>query len=52
MKATIVLGIFSAVVTSAGLAAEHGVRLVEPAAMLLSGAALLALASAVRRYVP
>ena len=52
MKATVVLGILSAAMRSAGLAAEHTVRLVEPAALLLSGAMLLALASAARRFVP
>lgn len=52
MTATIVLGIFSAVVASAGLAPEYTARLMEPATLLLSGAMLLALASAVRRYAP
>jgi hypothetical protein len=52
MKATIVLGTFVTAATGAGMAAEHASLLVEPVVLLLSGAALIALASAVRRYVP
>ncbi len=51
MKATIVLGSFVTAVT-AGLAAEHASLVIEPVVLLLSGAALIGLASAVRRYVP
>jgi hypothetical protein len=52
MKATIVLGSFVTAVTGAGLAAEHASLVIEPVVLLLSGAALIGLASAVRRYVP
>ncbi len=52
MKATIVLGSLLTAVTGAGLAAEHASHLVEPVVLLLSGAVLIGLANAVRRYVP
>lgn len=52
MKATIVLGSFVTALTGAGLAAEHASLVIEPVVLLLSGAALIGLASAVRRYVP
>jgi len=52
MKATIVLGLFSIAMTGAGAIASVMRVAVEPVTLLISGAALLALASAVRRLVP
>jgi hypothetical protein len=64
MKATILLAVLFVVALGAfaaapaviasgfTVAAEHAPRSVEPAWMLLSGATLLGVASAVRRYVP
>lgn len=52
MKATILLGIFSVAVTGAGAVASASTARLEPVALLISGATLLALASAVRRLVP
>jgi hypothetical protein len=64
MKATILLAVLvlvalagfvavpAALASGVTAAAEHAPRSGEPAWMLLSGATLLGVASAVRRYVP
>jgi len=64
MKATILIAVLvlvalgafvaapAALAAGATAAAEHGPQAWEPAWMLLSGATLIAAASAVRRYVP
>jgi hypothetical protein len=64
MKATILLGVLALVTciafvaapvafaVGATAAAEHAPRAAEPVWMLISGATLIAVASAVRRFVP